>query len=51
MLSGAEKAATVDQIRGYEGIGAARYFPALGRLIANPGFSLTERVHRPPKDP
>ncbi|NJP11221.1 MAG: CRISPR-associated endonuclease Cas1 [Leptolyngbyaceae cyanobacterium RU_5_1] len=42
---------TLDQIRGYEGAGAARYFPALGRLIVNPGFSLTSRTFYPPKDP
>jgi CRISPR-associated protein Cas1 len=42
---------TLDQIRGYEGAGAAQYFPALGRLIAQSGFSLTERNFYPPKDP
>ncbi|WP_448597852.1 CRISPR-associated endonuclease Cas1 [Thermoleptolyngbya sp.] len=27
------------------------YFTALGQLITHPGFSLTERNRRPPKDP
>lgn len=46
-----ENTATLDQIRGYEGTAAARYFPALGKLIVNPGFSLTGRNFYPPKDP
>lgn len=46
-----ENTTTLDQIRGYEGAGAARYFPALGKLIVNPGFSLVGRNFHPPKDP
>ncbi len=42
---------TVDQLRGYEGSSAARYFPALGRLIQVEGFDLTKRTRRPPTDP
>lgn len=42
---------SLDQLRGYEGITAARYFPALGQLLINPGFSFRERNRRPPKDP
>jgi CRISP-associated protein Cas1 len=42
---------TVDQVRGYEGAGAALYFPALGRLVNSPGFSLTGRSFHPPQDP
>jgi CRISP-associated protein Cas1 len=38
-------------LRGYEGSAAARYFPAMGQLITNEGFSLTGRSRRPPKDP
>jgi CRISPR-associated protein Cas1 len=38
-------------MRGYEGNAARLYFGALGQLITNPGFSLTERNRRPPKDP
>lgn len=41
----------IDSLRGYEGIGAARYFPALGKLIANPAFSFSLRVRQPPTDP
>ena len=42
---------SLDQLRGHEGIGAVRYFAALGQLIANPGFSLPERAFHPPPDP
>ena len=42
---------TLDQIRGYEGSGAAQYFAALNHLIVNPGFTLTERAFHPPPDP
>lgn len=45
------KVTNIDQIRGYEGIGAARYFSALGQLIVSPGFCLTERVFHPPTNP
>lgn len=41
----------IDSLRGYEGIGAARYFPAFGKLIANPGFSFSLRNRQPPTDP
>ncbi|NEP20065.1 MAG: CRISPR-associated endonuclease Cas1 [Leptolyngbya sp. SIO4C1] len=50
-LRSIEAAATVDQLRGYEGSAAARYFPALGRLIQAEGFTLTQRSRRPPTDP
>ena len=42
---------TLNQLRGYEGIGANRYFQALSKLITNPAFTFTERNRRPPKDP
>lgn len=42
---------TLDQIRGYEGFGAAQYFAALNHLIRNPGFSLPKRAFHPPPDP
>ena len=41
----------VDSLRGYEGIGAARYFPAFGKLIANPSFNFSLRNRQPPTDP
>ena len=44
-------ALTLEQIRGYEGFGAAQYFPALNHLIRNPGFSLPKRAFHPPPDP
>lgn len=40
----------LDQLRGYEGIAAARYFPALGQLITVDGFRFNQRSRRPPKD-
>jgi len=41
----------LDVMRGHEGSAARLYFEALGQLITNPGFSLTGRTRRPPKDP
>lgn len=41
----------LDSLRGYEGIGAARYFPAFGKLITNPGFRFSQRNRQPPTDP
>lgn len=50
-LRSLERVHTVDQLRGYEGSSAARYFPALGRLIQGEGFELVRRSRRPPTDP
>jgi CRISPR-associated protein Cas1 len=50
-VSRLENTQTLDQIRGYEGAGAARYFAALNQLIVHPGFVLQERVFHPPTDP
>jgi CRISPR-associated protein Cas1 len=41
----------LDSLRGYEGISAARYFPAFGELITNPDFSFSLRNRQPPEDP
>jgi CRISP-associated protein Cas1 len=41
----------LDVMRGHEGSAARLYFEALGQLMTNPGFSLTGRNRRPPKDP
>lgn len=41
----------LEVLRGHEGAAARLYFTALGQLITNPGFSLTGRNRRPPKDP
>ncbi|KAM3089982.1 CRISPR-associated endonuclease Cas1 [Phormidesmis sp. 146-35] len=46
-----DDAALIDQVRGYEGAGAAQYFSAMSKLIVNPGFTFTERNFHPPKDP
>jgi CRISPR-associated protein Cas1 len=40
----------LDSLRGYEGIAAARYFPALGKLITNSRFSFSQRFRQPPTD-
>lgn len=45
-----ERVDNIDSLRGYEGISAARYFPALGQLITNPDFSFCLRTRQPPKD-
>lgn len=50
-LRALEMVQSVEQLRGYEGSSAARYFPALGRLIQPEGFALTQRTRRPPTDP
>jgi len=50
-LASVETIDNLASLRGYEGISAAIYFPALGRLLINPGFSLTGRSRRPPTDP
>ena len=41
----------LDSLRGYEGITAARYFPAFGQLITNPNFQFSLRNRQPPTDP
>ncbi len=41
----------LDTLRGYEGIGAARYFPAFGKLITNSNFEFSLRNRQPPTDP
>ena len=41
----------LDTLRGYEGIGAARYFPAFGKLITNSDFEFSLRNRQPPTDP
>ncbi|NJO60349.1 MAG: CRISPR-associated endonuclease Cas1 [Richelia sp. RM2_1_2] len=40
----------LDTLRGYEGIAAARYFPAFGKLITNSAFSFSQRFRQPPTD-
>lgn len=50
-LEALQTADNLDTLRGYEGIGAARYFPALGNLIINPEFNFSQRNRQPPTDP
>lgn len=50
-ISYLETVTTIDQLRGYEGISAARYFPAFGQLITNTAFEFSLRNRQPPKDP
>jgi CRISP-associated protein Cas1 len=40
----------LDSLRGYEGMGAARYFPAFGKLITNSAFTFSQRFRQPPID-
>lgn len=40
----------LDSLRGYEGIAAARYFPAFGKFITNSAFSFSQRFRQPPID-
>jgi CRISP-associated protein Cas1 len=49
-LLAVERAANVDQLRGYEGNGAARYFGGYGDLITNEGFEFHGRNRQPPMD-
>lgn len=46
-----QAASTADEIRGYEGDAAARYFAALPDCISAEGFSFQRRSRRPPRDP
>lgn len=51
LLPSVESAETVDQVRGYEGDAAARYFSVFGDCISASGLSFRERTRRPPRDP
>jgi CRISPR-associated protein Cas1 len=44
------RAATVEEVNGYEGAGAAQYFAALGQLV-DPAFQFSRRTRQPPTDP
>lgn len=46
-----ESSNNIEQLLGYEGIAAARYFSALGTLISNSTFSFSKRTRCPPTDP
>lgn len=44
-------ATSIDEIRGYEGGGAAVYFGVFEELFDTEGFSFRQRIKRPPTDP
>lgn len=50
-IAALEEVENLDRLRGYEGIGAARYFPALGQLITNSAYNFSQRFRQPPTDP
>lgn len=50
-LKAVSDAAELPQLRGYEGVAAARYFGAFGELILHEGFEFNKRARRPPPDP
>ncbi|MDY6786438.1 MAG: CRISPR-associated endonuclease Cas1 [Cyanobacteriota bacterium] len=50
-LAAIDSVDNLDTLRGYEGISAARYFPALGQLITNSDFQFSQRFRHPPTDP
>ncbi|MEL7039247.1 MAG: CRISPR-associated endonuclease Cas1 [Cyanobacteria bacterium J06592_8] len=50
-LQAVERCRNLDKLRGYEGISAARYFPAFGQLITHPVFAFSQRHRQPPTDP
>ncbi|MBO3460373.1 CRISPR-associated endonuclease Cas1 [Aetokthonos hydrillicola Thurmond2011] len=49
-INAVEYVDNLDTLRGYEGIAAARYFPAFGKLITNSAFSFSQRFRQPPID-
>ncbi|NEQ33275.1 MAG: CRISPR-associated endonuclease Cas1 [Leptolyngbya sp. SIO4C5] len=50
-LMAVEQGLTLEQVRGYEGIGATQYFQSFKPLITNPGFDWLGRNFHPPTDP
>ena len=48
---GIDKFDNLNSLRGLEGTAARLYFSALGELITNTDFNLTQRTRRPPRDP
>lgn len=51
MIERLETAETLDELRGFEGKGAADYFGAFGCLISVPEVTFERRARRPPPDP
>jgi CRISPR-associated protein Cas1 len=50
-LQALESVDALDSLRGYEGVSAARYFPAFGQLITSSEFEFSQRHRQPPTDP
>jgi CRISPR-associated protein Cas1 len=50
-LANPEIELSLEQLRGYEGNGAAQYFQTFPALITNPGFAWQGRIFHPPTDP
>ncbi|BAZ07918.1 type I-D CRISPR-associated endonuclease Cas1d [Calothrix sp. NIES-3974] len=50
-IASLETAATIDSVRGYEGVGSAAYFACFNQLLRNENFCFTNRNRRPPVDP
>lgn len=49
-IEGVQNAKTLEEVRGYEGIGAKYYFSGFTQLIREP-FKFSERKRQPPPDP
>jgi len=47
----AEREASLDGLRGFEGQAAALYFGQFGKLLRVPEFTFVHRTRRPPRDP
>jgi len=47
----AEKAETIESVRGYEGIASVLYFDGMQKVIRSDEFIFIKRNKRPPKDP
>ncbi|AEB11040.1 type I-C CRISPR-associated endonuclease Cas1c [Marinithermus hydrothermalis] len=46
-----QRAVTLDELRGVEGMAAVHYFTALAHLVRVPGINFSGRNRRPPRDP
>lgn len=51
LVERADRAQSLDELRGVEGAGSARYFREWPKLIRQVGFRFPGRVRRPPTDP
>lgn len=51
ILPSIDAAQSIDQVRGYEGDAAAKYFSVFGDCIGTPNLAFRTRTRRPPRDP